>query len=76
MVHSTMKRTAIVTGASRGIGFAITRRLGLDGCQVMLMATGPREKYDADIVIVVCMTNHFHMIARADHIMGFNSFIV
>ena len=48
MVHSTMKRTAIVTGASRGIGFAITRRLGLDGCQVMLMATGPREKYDAN----------------------------
>ena len=40
-----MKKTAIVTGASRGIGYAIARQLGLDGCQVVILATGPQERY-------------------------------
>ncbi len=40
-----MKRTAIVTGGSRGIGYAIAKRLGLDGMNVVIMATAPREKY-------------------------------
>ena len=39
-----MKRTAVVTGASRGIGLAIARQLGLDGMNVVIIATGPREK--------------------------------
>ena len=40
-----MKKTAIVTGASRGIGYAIARQLGLDGCQVVILATGEQAKY-------------------------------
>lgn len=39
----TAKKTAIVTGASRGIGLAIARQLGLDGFQVVVFATRPRE---------------------------------
>ena len=39
-----MKKTAIVTGGSRGIGFAIARQLGLDGCNVVIMATSSESK--------------------------------
>ena len=39
-----MKRTAIVTGGSRGIGLAIAKQLGLDGYQVVVFATKPLEE--------------------------------
>lgn len=42
-----MKKTAIVTGSSRGIGFAIARRLGLDGCNILMVATGPQQNNQA-----------------------------
>lgn len=42
-----MKRTAVITGASRGIGYAIAKQLGLDGYNVVVVATGPQEKNQA-----------------------------
>lgn len=39
-----MKKTAIITGGSRGIGYAISRQLGLDGFQVVIMAVSPEAK--------------------------------
>lgn len=34
MEKQKMKKTAIVTGSSRGIGFAIAKQLGLDGYNI------------------------------------------
>ena len=42
-----MKKTAIVTGASRGIGYAIAKQLGTEGYQVSIFATGGKEKYES-----------------------------
>ena len=42
-----MKKTAIVTGSSRGIGFAIAKQLGLDGYRIVMVATGVQEKNQA-----------------------------
>lgn len=39
-----MRKTAIITGASRGIGFAIAKKLGMNGFQVVLMATRPEQE--------------------------------
>ena len=39
-----MKKTAIVTGASRGIGYAIAKQLGEDGFNIVMVATGSKEK--------------------------------
>ena len=33
-----MKKTAVVTGGSRGIGYAVAKQLGLDGCQVVIFS--------------------------------------
>ena len=47
-----MKKTALVTGASRGIGFAIARQLGMDGFSVALVATGDEEKNRSNLDIL------------------------
>lgn len=47
--EKSMKKTAIVTGGSRGIGFAIAHKLGLDGFNVAVVATGPQEKSQANL---------------------------
>ena len=38
-----MKKTAIVTGSSRGIGLATAKQLGLDGFNIVMVATGTEE---------------------------------
>lgn len=42
-----MKKTAIVTGGGRGIGFAISRRLGIDGYNVVILGTKNAEAYES-----------------------------
>lgn len=39
-----MQKTAIITGGSRGIGYAIAQRLATDGFAVVLAATRPAEE--------------------------------
>ena len=39
-----MKKTAIITGSSRGIGLAVAKALAIDGCNIVMVATGDREK--------------------------------
>ena len=47
-----MKKTALITGGSRGIGFAIARRLGQDGFKVAVVATRAQEKNQDNLDIL------------------------
>lgn len=40
-----MKKTAVVTGGSRGIGYAIAKRLGQDGFNIVIMDMNPQADY-------------------------------
>ena len=57
-----MNKTAIVTGGSRGIGYAIVRQLGLDGCQVVILATGERESYQKALEGLTELGIHWHYV--------------
>lgn len=39
-----MKKTVVITGSSRGIGLATAKQLALDGYNIVMVATGDREK--------------------------------
>lgn len=39
-----MKKTAVITGSSRGIGLATAKQLAGDGYNIVMVATGEREK--------------------------------
>ncbi len=47
-----MKKTAIITGSSRGIGLATARALASDGFNIVMVATGDREKNEKAITEV------------------------
>ena len=64
-----MKQTAIITGGSRGIGLAIAHRLGLDGYQVVIFATKPRESCQEQLKLLEEDEIDFHM-SRELLIMG------
>jgi NAD(P)-dependent dehydrogenase (short-subunit alcohol dehydrogenase family) len=60
-----MKKTAIVTGGSRGIGFAISLRLAKDGFNVALAGTRTRSDCEKNLELLADITNDYLYI-RAD----------
>lgn len=44
-----MKKTAIVTGGSRGIGFATALRLGREGCNIAILDINAPEDYQTNL---------------------------
>ena len=51
-------KTALVTGASRGIGLAIARELGVNGYQVAVMATRGESFYPETLKQQISPTVH------------------
>ena len=47
-----MKKVALITGSSRGIGYQIARRLGQDDFRVVLAATGGQEKNQKALAVL------------------------
>ena len=47
-----MKKTAIVTGSTRGIGLAIAKQLASDGCNIVMTSRGTAEQYRESIKAV------------------------
>lgn len=61
-----MKKTAIVTGGSRGIGYAIVKRLAKDGYNVVLSARGTAENAAAQLAELDEM-NASYLYVQADN---------
>lgn len=47
-----MKKTAIITGGSRGIGLAIAQKLGQDGFQIVVVASSSQENNQKNLDIL------------------------
>lgn len=47
-----MKKTAIVTGGNRGIGFGIAKQLGLDGYNIAILSNGVKEEYEENFKLL------------------------
>ena len=64
-----MKKTAIVTGSSRGIGFATAKQLCLDGYNMVMVATGPKEKNADAVAVLEALGSGVHYVQAniADH---------
>ena len=64
-----MNKTAIVTGSSRGIGFATAKQLCLDGYDVVMVATGPKEKNADAVKALEALGTKIHYVQAniADH---------
>ena len=64
-----MNKTAIVTGSSRGIGFATAKQLCLDGYNMVMVATGPKEKNAEAVAVLETLGTGVHYVQAniADH---------
>ena len=64
-----MKKTAIITGASRGIGFATAKQLCMDGYNIVMVATGAKEKNAAAVEELEKLGTEIHYVQAniADH---------
>jgi NAD(P)-dependent dehydrogenase (short-subunit alcohol dehydrogenase family) len=60
-----MKKTAIITGGSRGIGFAISLRLAKDGFNIVVVGTRPQSYCEENLAAINAVNEVCHYI-RAD----------
>ena len=44
-----MKKTAIITGGSRGIGFGIAKELAADGCNIAILDLNAQADYQHNL---------------------------
>lgn len=57
-----MKKVAIVTGGSRGIGFSIARQLGVDGYRIVILATGEAGRYQENFQLLDELEIEWHYV--------------
>lgn len=57
-----MKKVAIVTGGSRGIGFSIARQLGVDGYRIVILATGEAGRYQENFRLLDELEIEWHYV--------------
>lgn len=57
-----MKKVAIVTGGSRGIGFSIARQLGVDGYRIVILATGEAGRYQENFHLLDELEIEWHYV--------------